>query len=212
MKLFFHARSIVPAGLALMFPLCWGCSSHSTDSGNNPTPPTDGGIGADTSLPSDAGNPPRESSPEAMPDVSPEGATDASSDTGPTMATCFPDSPPGNFLKSAGCFDIYESCDSFFPSRYLFVKNGTEDGLTTEQVITFKDHFEGSLFDSPVTLMSAVTASCCDGSTNEDCWLVVYRVNGGQSLEGAAEQLSSIEGLCEAPECLGITVEVPPPR
>jgi hypothetical protein len=124
---------------------------------------------------------------------------------------CFSTAPPGDHIGSAGCFDLYASCDPADASLYLFVKNGTDGGLSFDELAALKDAVEADVMDLPFVNMFGIGLSCCDGTTNAGCWSITLQGNSGVTVIEMAEKLGAIDALCGSSACLGIAVDIPAP-
>jgi hypothetical protein len=124
---------------------------------------------------------------------------------------CFSTAPPGDYIGSAGCFDIYASCDPANSSLYLFVKNGTVGNLSFDEISALKDTVEADVMDLPFVNMFGIGLSCCDGTTNAGCWHITLQGNSGVTVMQMAERLGALSALCGSSACLGIAVEIPAP-
>jgi hypothetical protein len=124
---------------------------------------------------------------------------------------CFPSGPAGDYIGSAGCFDMFASCDPADASRYLLVKNGEEGGLSMDDLSALKDGVEDDVMALPFVIMFGIGLSCCDGTTNAGCWVISLQGNSGVTIRQMAERLGALDALCGAGACIGITVEIPAP-
>jgi len=124
---------------------------------------------------------------------------------------CLSSAPPGEYIGSAGCFDMFASCDPADASRYLLVKNGTVGGLSMDDMTTLKDAVESYVMALPFVHMFGIGLACCDGTTNAGCWVIALQGNSGVTVRQMAERLGALDALCGADACLGVTVEIPAP-